>query len=49
MLLKDSYDMAIDMWAVGVIIYECLIGKHPFIHRLKDKTIHNILNVDIIG
>eukprot|EP01126_Amoeba_proteus_P019658 TRINITY_DN2018_c0_g1_i15.p1 TRINITY_DN2018_c0_g1~~TRINITY_DN2018_c0_g1_i15.p1 ORF type:complete len:409 (-),score=92.35 TRINITY_DN2018_c0_g1_i15:735-1961(-) len=29
-LLEQGYDKEVDWWAVGVIIYECLVGYAPF-------------------
>lgn len=30
MLLKREYDARVDLWSVGVIMYECLFGKAPY-------------------
>ncbi|XP_017765550.1 PREDICTED: serine/threonine-protein kinase ULK3 isoform X2 [Eufriesea mexicana] len=29
-LLKRKYDARVDLWSVGVIMYECLFGKAPY-------------------
>ena len=29
-LLKHKYDARVDLWSVGVIMYECLFGKAPY-------------------
>ncbi|XP_043669922.1 serine/threonine-protein kinase ULK3 isoform X1 [Vespula pensylvanica] len=29
-LLENKYDARIDLWSVGVIMYECLFGKAPY-------------------
>ena len=31
MLNNLKYDNKIDMWALGIIIYICMTGQHPFI------------------
>lgn len=31
-LLNQKYDARVDLWGVGVIMYECLFGRTPFIH-----------------
>ena len=30
MLLGKNYDEKIDVWAIGIVIYECFLGKVPF-------------------
>lgn len=30
MLLLQDYDATVDLWSVGVIMYECLFGKAPY-------------------
>lgn len=30
MLLARKYDARVDLWSVGVIMYECLFGKAPY-------------------
>jgi serine/threonine-protein kinase ULK/ATG1 len=29
-LLKHKYDARVDLWSVGVIMYECLFGRAPY-------------------
>lgn len=29
-LLKKKYDARVDLWSVGVIMYECLFGRAPY-------------------
>lgn len=29
-LLRHKYDARVDLWSVGVIMYECLFGKAPY-------------------
>lgn len=31
MLLNKTYDVKADLWSVGVITYECLFGKAPYL------------------
>lgn len=33
MLTKESYDKSVDWWAVGILMYEMLIGVTPFFNR----------------
>ncbi|KAK3910588.1 Serine/threonine-protein kinase ULK3 [Frankliniella fusca] len=41
MLLAGKYDARVDLWSVGVIMYECLFGKAPYssnsFQELSDK------------
>ena len=43
MLNYLKYDEKIDIWALGVIMYMCVSGKHPFITRFTN-TNNNIKN-----
>ncbi|KAK0080258.1 hypothetical protein PV325_000225 [Microctonus aethiopoides] len=49
-LLCHEYDARVDLWSVGVIMYECLFGKAPYssdsFHELAEK-IKNCRNIEI--
>jgi len=38
-----SYTNAIDWWGVGVVMYECLVGRLPFTDRNQDGLFQKIL------
>ena len=44
-LLKDRiYDYKNDSWGLGVVLYEILIGEHPFINPNMMVTMNNIIS-----
>lgn len=30
MLISDGYNEKVDLWAIGILIYELFVGKAPF-------------------
>ncbi len=43
MLDQQEYDQAVDIWALGIIMFMCVAGRHPFIAPFSD-TLDNIRN-----
>lgn len=47
--MGEKYDEKCDIWAIGILSYEILIGKHPFkINTMNDlqkivKVINNLV------
>ena len=39
MVLDRRYDAKVDIWSVGVILYECLFGRAPY----KSETLEELL------
>lgn len=37
-----GYDEKVDLWALGVIMYELITGKNPFMSEYMADTIKNI-------
>ena len=37
---EDTYNFKVDVWAIGVIVFELLTGEHPF----KAKTYDDFKN-----
>ena len=48
MLLKKGYDTRVDIWAIGVLIFELLVGRPPFAsdgqHSIEDNIVHGRIN-----
>ena len=48
MLLKKGYDTRVDIWAIGILIFELLVGRPPFSndgqHSMEDNIVHGRIN-----
>ncbi|CAE8586086.1 unnamed protein product [Polarella glacialis] len=42
MLMGDPHDDGIDLWALGVLLFEMLLARSPFAGRAKKETIDDI-------
>ena len=42
MLIGNGHDFTVDWWALGILIYEMIVGIPPFFHRNKNKMYHFI-------
>ncbi|KAJ3425236.1 non-specific serine/threonine protein kinase [Anaeramoeba flamelloides] len=47
-LKRDSYGKSVDYWTIGILIYEMLTGKPPFIAENRNKMFVAILNKEPI-
>ena len=47
LLLGTGHSCAVDLWAVGVCMYECLIGIPPFHDRTESMVFEHILDRDV--
>jgi serine/threonine protein kinase len=43
----DEYDNGVDLWALGVLTYEFLVGKPPFEEETNKATYKRISDVDV--
>lgn len=42
MVVGTAYDHSVDVWSLGVLMYECLVGKAPFEGATHDATFARI-------
>ncbi len=47
-LQEKPYGRAVDWWALGVLLYEMLLGQSPFRGEDEDEIFEAILNDDIL-
>ena len=48
MVNRSGHDKAVDWWALGVLIYEMLIGVTPFYNRNRNMLLMKIKNSKVI-
>lgn len=42
MLLLQDYDAKVDLWSIGIIMYECLFGKTPYTSKSVQELVEKI-------
>ena len=47
MLIGNGHDYTVDWWALGVLIYEMIVGIPPFFHRNKHRMYFLIKESDV--
>lgn len=48
MIKREVYDVSVDHWCIGVLLYEFLVGKPPFESEGQDKTYAKILALEMV-
>ena len=48
MLNKQDYGHSIDIWSIGVLTYEFLVGKPPFEANEQKETLQKIRSAEIL-
>ena len=46
MLEGKEYGITMDLWCMGVLCYELLVGKAPFYNVSRKQTIQKIIKAD---
>eukprot|EP01080_Neovahlkampfia_damariscottae_P010207 gene10207-2627_t len=47
MVEKKEHDHAVDLWTLGVLCYEFLVGQPPFLATDPQDTFKRIVNIDL--
>jgi serine/threonine protein kinase len=47
LVYSEPYDEKVDLWAVGILTFELLLGHAPFTGQNENATYSNITNLDL--
>jgi serine/threonine protein kinase len=47
LVYSEPYDEKVDLWAVGILTFELLLGHAPFTGSNENATYSNITNLDL--
>ena len=47
LVYSEPYGQEVDLWAVGILTFELLLGHAPFTGQNENATYHNITNLDL--
>jgi calcium-dependent protein kinase len=46
-MLKDQYNEKTDMWSLGIIVYELLVGKPPYNGKNNQEVLKEVYNAEV--
>lgn len=46
-MCKQNYGVCVDYYALGVLAYECMLGKRPYNGKTRRDIRSNILNTQV--
>ncbi len=44
---EHDYGHPVDWWGLGIVLYEMMVGIHPFINRNQDQMYENIVDEEV--
>jgi len=47
LIVQEPYDDKIDIWAIGILTYELLVGSAPFTGSDEKETYNKITKLDL--
>ncbi|KRX99287.1 Aurora kinase A [Trichinella pseudospiralis] len=46
-ILRQAYDAKVDVWALGILLYQFLVGDVPFDGRTNQEVTSNVLDKEL--
>jgi serine/threonine protein kinase len=45
MIEEKKYDNSVDVWSVGILTYELIFGRSPFVGKNPEETFKKVIKV----